>query len=145
MSKRIHIFITAIATSIVTASAVAQTAFSQTAPSINNCEGSTYDQQICVSVALKNANAELEKVFREHLITLQNIATNSPNATIRRDANEIERRLVASQRTWSAFRDFDCEFQSAKMLGGSGEGVAHDKCMLAMTVARLKQLKEFSF
>jgi uncharacterized protein YecT (DUF1311 family) len=57
-----------------------------------------------------------------------------------RDDPEILKRLISAERTWFAFRDAECNYQSTVALGGTGEGVAYVTCLYMQTKERVKIL-----
>ncbi len=50
--------------------------------------------------------------------------------------------LMASQKTWLAFRDAECTWQGFQSHGGSMEPMLVNGCLAAVTKDRIKQLKE---
>jgi uncharacterized protein YecT (DUF1311 family) len=52
-------------------------------------------------------------------------------------AEEILSRLVASERAWIPFRDAECNFKAADMLGGTAESAVYSSCLTEMTKQRV--------
>ncbi len=50
--------------------------------------------------------------------------------------------LLASQRTWLAFRDAQCRIASYEWRGGSMQQFSENRCMAQVTRARTAQLRE---
>jgi uncharacterized protein YecT (DUF1311 family) len=50
-------------------------------------------------------------------------------------------RLQAVQQTWKAFRDNDCQWQADAFTGGSIQPAIYAECILALTEARISDLK----
>ncbi len=81
----------------------------------------------CYGKAYKKSDAELNKVFK----TLQR----------RADDADLKKKLVQSQRAWIAFRDAECDMQTAG--GGSISGMAYSICLSGLTQQRINDLKKY--
>lgn len=55
---------------------------------------------------------------------------------------ETQKRLVAAQRAWIAFRDSECQLQGTSMLGGTGENVIITGCLTGKVIERVKDLDQ---
>jgi hypothetical protein len=49
--------------------------------------------------------------------------------------------LQAVQQTWKAFRDNDCQWQADAFTGGSIQPAIYAECILALTEARIADLR----
>lgn len=58
------------------------------------------------------------------------------------DSKETMRRLIASERAWTPYRDAECSFEGTAMLGGSGEGLTIADCLYQKTAERAKAIGE---
>jgi len=57
-------------------------------------------------------------------------------------ADSVRRaQLQAVQQTWKAFRDNDCQWQADAFTGGSIQPAIYAECILALTEARIADLK----
>jgi uncharacterized protein YecT (DUF1311 family) len=89
---------------------------------MNNCAADDYD------AADRALNLQY-KVTRKVLAGASDIA---------------DRRLVAAQRAWIAFRDGHCDTVSAVVAGGSMEPLLRFSCLAEATRARTVQLKQLA-
>lgn len=106
----------------------------------NECEGSTAEIHECIGAKLAIANQELNTVYQALRTRLQS-QQKSADADERKDADEIETRLVKAQRAWITFRDADCDLEGTQMLNGTGEGPIIHGCRMRHTEERVKFLK----
>lgn len=60
-------------------------------------------------------------------------------ARLKEDAS-AERKLVAAQRAWIAFRDAECAFSASSVEGGSVHGMVVTECRTHLTRQRVKEL-----
>ena len=98
--------------------------------------GSTPGVDNCNAVATAAADRRLNDVYAGLVNALKHPA--GPDDA--RDDPEVLKRLIAAERAWIAFRDADCSYQSAFMLGGTGETNAYGACLYEQTKARVKAL-----
>ncbi len=101
-------------------------------------------QLVTVSRQCDNAQntVELEDCLRRELDSL--------NLEIRERVSEIEERFPSrkrvlfdrAQRTWSLYRDLQCESEAAQFEGGSIAGVSTLRCHMRIADARLTELNE---
>ncbi len=106
------------------------------------CDGPTVEMQECLGTAFAIADKELKAVYSRLTASLKKSSTNNnEDAQSRQDASEIDRRLVASEGAWIAFRDADCDLQATEMLGRNSEGPIAQSCRLEKTKERLKALR----
>lgn len=97
----------------------------------------TFEISECLSGELKQQDAELNRVYQAALKTTQ-LGELEPKVR-----KAFEAALRDSQRKWVAFRDADCrELTGYEWYGGSGSGNASASCMVQMTRARAKDLKD---
>ena len=98
--------------------------------------GDTPGVDNCYGVAKAGADRRLNDVYAGLVNTFRH-----PGDPIEvRDAPEILRRLVASERAWIVFRDAECSYHSSYMLHGTGEDGADTACVYAQTKARVTTL-----
>lgn len=99
---------------------------------------STYEMNICAGRAYEAADARLNAVYKQALAAIPEMAAEPPF-----DAKSWEAALRASQRTWIAFRDAECEGHVAMFWsGGSGATVDIIGCKTEKTEARANELAE---
>jgi uncharacterized protein YecT (DUF1311 family) len=92
----------------------------------------------CIAQAYREADAELNEVWKKSLATIQPTDGLPPQR-----AAEWRDDLVAAQRAWNTFKDKDCNgARSFELLGGSGTSIAVVSCLYEYTVIRTKDLKE---
>lgn len=90
----------------------------------------------CVGKAYKAADAELNAVWKKVM------ATFASNDYMPADAQKAwKETLLASQRSWIAFKEEDCKAVGYEWYGGSGRSNAEVFCLLDHTTARTKDLK----
>lgn len=90
----------------------------------------------CTVIAIAAANRRLNEVYSGIIDTLK----HPKDAEDARDDAEMLKRLTAAERTWIAFRDAECDYQSTVALGGTGEGYAYVACLYKQTKARVSVL-----
>ncbi|MGE5266869.1 MAG: lysozyme inhibitor LprI family protein [Deltaproteobacteria bacterium] len=100
---------------------------------------STVEMNNCAGAEFEKADAELNRVYAKALAAVPGLATDETPF----DAKSWEASLRASQRTWLAFRDAECEEHVAKFWGG-GTGATVDilGCKTEKTEQRTKELKQ---
>lgn len=91
----------------------------------DNCQdGSNIESTFCISRELKESDTRLNVVYK----TLMS-ALSKPQG------------LQRAQRAWIVFRDAECKFQNAAMLGGSGYNFSMDLCLMQLTEQRISVLE----
>ena len=106
------------------------------------CDGPAGEIQECLGTAFAIADKELQTVYSSLIARLRTSSANDKeDALSRKEASEIDRRLVASEGAWIAFRDADCDLQATEMLGRNSEGPIAQSCRVERTKERLKELK----
>jgi uncharacterized protein YecT (DUF1311 family) len=90
----------------------------------------------CYSIATAAADRRLNDVYSGLVDALKHPA----DAIAVRDDPEIFKRLIAAERTWIAFRDAQCNYQSTIALGGTGESTEFIACVYKQTKARVAAL-----
>ncbi len=95
------------------------------------CEsGVTREMAECTEYFSKVADKELNNVYQ----------------VLRRKHEKgsmAEKRLIEAQRTWIAFRDATCQYESEGVRGGTLEGVYVMNCLSTQTAKRVKELKVY--
>ncbi|MET4700230.1 uncharacterized protein YecT (DUF1311 family) [Constrictibacter sp. MBR-5] len=81
----------------------------------------------CVGEAFAEADAALNRDY------------GRLRARLKEDAS-AERKLVAAQRAWIAFRDAECAFSASSVEGGSAHGMVVAECRTHLTRQRVKEL-----
>jgi uncharacterized protein YecT (DUF1311 family) len=84
----------------------------------------------CASKEYKQADAELNAVYKQLMASLSNKAQQAS--------------LRTAQQAWLKYRDANCEFDAFENRGGSIYQVVYTSCLTAMTKARTKELREES-
>lgn len=93
------------------------------------CKGeTTADMKFCSAKKYKQADAELNNVYRRLLSKL--------------DDEGHRTTLRTAQQAWLKYRDSNCDFVSYLNRGGSIYSVIVTECMTNMTSSRTKELKE---
>ncbi|MFE0017748.1 lysozyme inhibitor LprI family protein [Mesorhizobium sp. NPDC059054] len=82
----------------------------------------------CYGNVFKKADAELNKLYKEIEARLK----DDPDTT---------KLLVTAQKAWVAYRDGECDFQTAG--GGSIAGMAYPMCQTAITQSRIDDFKGY--
>jgi uncharacterized protein YecT (DUF1311 family) len=85
----------------------------------------------------KAVDAILNKLYGQLVAKLQ---APSGSDFDDKQQRELLRRLIASERAWTAYRDADCSHQSGYMLGGSGEPSIYESCLFSMRRDRVNSL-----
>ena len=88
----------------------------------------TAEMKMCASRKYKQADDELNKVYRELMSKLDNEGHKAS--------------LKTTQQAWLKYRDSNCDFESYLNRGGSIYSVVVSDCMTSMTNSRTKELKE---
>jgi len=93
------------------------------------CMGdTTTDMKMCTSKKYKQADDELNKVYR---------------ALMSKSYDEGHKAsLKTAQQAWLKYRDTNCDFESYLNRGGSIYSVVVGDCLTSMTNSRTKELKE---
>jgi uncharacterized protein YecT (DUF1311 family) len=93
------------------------------------CKGeTTYEMKMCAAKRYKQADDELNKVYRELMSKLED---EGHKAT-----------LKTAQQAWLKYRDGECDFVSYLNRGGTIYSVVQTECMTSLTNSRIKELKE---
>jgi uncharacterized protein YecT (DUF1311 family) len=98
--------------------------------------GDTPGVNNCYSIATATANRRLNDVYSG----LVNALKHPADSIAVRDDPEILKRLIAAERSWIAFRDAQCSYQSTIALSGTGESTEFIACVYAQTKARVVAL-----
>lgn len=109
----------------------AATAMPLSAARADDCDKATGGQaglNECYGNAFKKADAELNKLYKEI------------EARLKDDA-DTTKLLVTAQKAWVAYRDGECDFQTAG--GGSDVGMAYPICQTAITQSRIDDFKGY--
>lgn len=93
-----------------------------------NQTGVTVDLVNCSSKKLAEADADLNKTYRELIPKL--------------DDKESGQLLRTAQQAWIKYRDANCGFESQLSGGGSAATFEYNFCLADMTTARTKELRE---
>lgn len=89
--------------------------------------GNQFELNQCAARARDQADAELNKVYRQLL----------------KDAGSAERvKLRAAQLAWIKFRDTNCDYESLGNKGGSIYPMVYSFCLARVTNTRVKQLQD---
>lgn len=88
----------------------------------------------CAALDYEKADKELNQIWPK----LKSDAEGNDDGT---GKSEYADALLASQRTWIAFRDAECTWQGFEMHGGSGEPMLYYGCLARLTEQRIKQLQ----
>ena len=89
---------------------------------------STVDLGDCVGKEYKEADAELNRVYKQLMASLED--------------REYEALLKTAQQAWLKYRDAHCDFEAFQNRGGTIYPVVQRSCLTAMTRARTKELQE---
>jgi uncharacterized protein YecT (DUF1311 family) len=125
---------------ILTALAVFALAFPAAAAEPIDCSDArtTIEMNFCADKEFAAADAQLNTVYKEALAKIAQSDGEKPY-----DSKSWETALRASQRAWLAFRNADCKgLVPMEWSGGTGTTVAVLGCMVQLTQARAKTLKE---
>jgi uncharacterized protein YecT (DUF1311 family) len=91
----------------------------------------------CAARDLAQADATLNRVYRETLASLAELAAGNP------DAKDARKQLVEAQRLWVKFRESDCDAVFTLNQGGTIRTAMYYGCMTQHAELRTKQLREF--
>ena len=93
------------------------------------CNGdTTFEMKQCSAKKFKQADDELNKVYRQLMSKL--------------DDEGHKTSLKTAQLAWLNYRDTNCDFESYLNRGGSIYSVVVTECKTSMTTSRTRQLKE---
>ena len=93
------------------------------------CKGeTTFEMKQCAGKRYKQADDELNKVYRQLMSKL--------------DDEGYKTSLKTAQQSWLKYRDGHCEFVSYLNRGGTIYSVVLTECMTSLTTSRTKELKE---
>ena len=93
------------------------------------CNGdTTFEMKQCSAKKFKQADDELNKVYRQLMSKL--------------DDEGHKTSLKTAQLAWLNYRDTNCDFESYLNRGGSIYSVVVTECRTSMTTSRTRQLKE---
>ena len=93
------------------------------------CKGdTTYEMRQCAARRYKQADDELNRVYRNLISKLDNEGHQTS--------------LKTAQQAWLKYRDSHCEFESYLNRGGTIYPVVLTECMTSVTAARTKELNE---
>jgi len=91
-----------------------------------NESGVTVDLVECSQKTLAEADAELNKVYRQLIARMSN--------------RQWEAKLRTAQQAWIKYRDANCDYESEFSGGGSASTFEYNFCLADMTSTRTKQL-----
>ena len=89
---------------------------------------STVDMGNCAGKEYKEADEELNRVYKKLMASLED--------------REYEALLRTAQQAWLKYRDAHCDFEAFENRGGTIYPVMHRSCLTTMTRARTKELKQ---
>lgn len=89
---------------------------------------STVDMGNCAGVEYQKADAELNRVYKQLMASLED--------------REYESHLKTAQQSWLKYRDAHCDFEAFGNRGGTIYPVVRRSCLTTMTRARTKELQE---
>ena len=93
------------------------------------CKGeTTFEMKQCSAMKFKQADEELNKVYKQLMAKLDDEGHKSS--------------LKTAQLAWLNYRDTNCDFESYLNRGGSIYAVIVTECKTSMTTSRTRQLKE---
>lgn len=110
------------------------------APNPIDCDNAstTVEMNYCTDLAFQKADAALNDAYRHAIASLKDDVQPPPY-----DPKSWEEALRASQRAWVAYRDAECKGHvPMEWTGGTGTTSAVNACLIEMTEARTKSLKE---
>lgn len=87
------------------------------------------DMNICATQDFKHSDTLLNQAYKLKMSQL--------NA-------DQQKKLKVAQRSWIAFRDSDCDFQSSGVEGGSVQPMVYAQCLQAKTEQRTAELTKMS-
>lgn len=85
------------------------------------------DMNICAAQDFKHSDALLNQAYKLKMSQL--------NA-------DQQKKLKVAQRSWIAFRDSDCDFQSSGVEGGSAQPMVYSMCLKEKTEQRTKEIND---
>lgn len=122
-----------------------------------SCEDalSSVEQDACLQTSYDASNKNLSDIYQQMLHSnrgklgrdAQAFKSDPENPIVRqavRADQEIQQRILASQRMWIQFRDANCNLEAAVNIFGSGEGTQNLICLNTMTLARAEELKKIA-
>ena len=124
----------ALLSALLAAPALAQT------PNPVDCNkaSATVEINYCTELAFQKADAELNEAYKHAIASLKDDVQEPPF-----DPKSWETAMRASQRAWVAYRDAECKgLVPMEWTGGTGTTGAVNACLIEMTEARTKTLKE---
>jgi len=116
--------------SIILGFLVASNAVAQNPQTPDPCADAqtTVEMRDCAGKEYKQADAELNAVYKQLMSTLSDKAEQAA--------------LKSAQQAWLKYRDANCEFDAFENRGGTIYPVVYTSCLTAMTRARTKELRE---
>lgn len=96
----------------------------------DNATGGQAGLDECYAKVFKKSDAELNKLYKQIEARLKGDAATT-------------KLLVTAQRAWVAFRDGECNFQSAGASGGSIGPMIHSMCLDGLTQSRIKDFQGY--
>ncbi len=82
---------------------------------------------ICAGQDFQRSDAQLNQVYKQKMATL---------------GADQQKKFKLAQRSWIAFRDSDCDFQSSGVEGGSIQPMIHAQCLQAKTEQRTQEINK---
>lgn len=103
---------------------------------------SNYDMKYCAAEDLKKADAELNVAYKKALDEARKWYQSTKGSPGNETMPDSEAVLRDAQRAWVSFRDANCKYQYQIYYGGTHAPLAHALCMVDMTRARTKELRQ---
>ncbi|MFZ5671918.1 MAG: lysozyme inhibitor LprI family protein [Pseudomonadota bacterium] len=100
------------------------------ADACDNATGGQAGLDQCYDQLFKKSDAELNKLYKQIEVRLKGDAATT-------------KLLVTAQRAWVAFRDAECNFQSAGAQGGSVGPMIYSICLDGLTQSRIKDFQGY--
>jgi uncharacterized protein YecT (DUF1311 family) len=97
---------------------------------------------MCEKDVADQADAEMNRVWKTVQASMQQVDREDGGDQVGKGEPNYAQALLASQRTWLAFRDAQCRIAGYEWRGGSMEAFAANQCLAAVTTARTQQLRE---
>lgn len=91
--------------------------------------------------AYQSADAALNVQYRATMAAMKAIDAGGP-APDAGPGPTYQAALLASQRSWLAYRDAQCLLAGYEFRGGSAQGMAHQQCMTDLTRRRTAELRQ---
>lgn len=109
-----------------------------------NCSNaqSNLEMKMCAQRDFEAADKELNAVFTKAVAEARAINKDTTETVGGEKMPNLEQKLRATQRSWMAYRDGNCEYQSLMYWGGTHASLAYSLCMVDMTKSRTKELKD---